>query len=866
MKILSAIAILTLPLHSLGLQGDFDDKYGHVKPSCEGTPITQHVTLDDLVSQQRETNDRVTVPCGVMAHAVHGSTYNLDSGLEVLGELTFDDNPNSDNETIVEAPFILVRGHLEAGTIDKPFQSKLRFVLTEFKKFPNIHYNLTVDHDSTNDLFDHSMNFGDKAFVVFGGTISLCGPREKMIAKLSKTVKSGTSKIRVKGDWTKVWKAGDHLVITSTAPVSVPRLSGISREFTVSSIENSMESGKHTNLLLDEQFITDNDFSNRKVRTKNYKGKKRNMKKRASIFKLTRNIVIQGIPIGFDTTDFVGSNYNNVNPDLRGGHFVVAHTPKKQIIQGVEFSAMGQTGILGRYPIHFHACGNIDSGTILKYNSIHHSQQRCVVIHATNGLTIQKNAAFWAHDHCYMTEDGYEHSNTFKSNIATNVQKAAFWMANPSNELIDNIASNARSGFDISETPFNRRNNFSFKHEIPCQEGGWGNAQGCTWSRFLPMAKFYGNEVHNVDIGIDMYPPRYPSYKNDGYDDVDVLESFLAWNVRTAFDSFGSNTRLVDFTVLDSKVGIALDASQNNVIVEKSVFYKVCEGVKIGGRNDWTRLHSGVKVKDAVFDRMPSEATEHCAPITFWHNAHGYKAPNKWTKVSTQVRDVKLYKVKKLFAFDSDLFKQNTRQHGFFIYNVLSYRSKLKHIAPASDFDNEYQPSYVLRHDYPENQMEGGDFLMEGCEKSIIGGYPMSNEFSFCKGQCWRPVAIMFKRTLGDNTPVSIKLMTEPDKSFFLREGTVPLEARGACNHDEYVQIIQLIPAGKYKISLVESETKKPLVQDLQNEADIKFYYADQGFPGFDDSHLGCLDNVVLEFNGSNIEVSDLNECNPYWG
>ena len=37
-----------------------------------------------------------------MAHAVHGSTYNLDSGLEVLGELTFDDNPNSDNETIVE--------------------------------------------------------------------------------------------------------------------------------------------------------------------------------------------------------------------------------------------------------------------------------------------------------------------------------------------------------------------------------------------------------------------------------------------------------------------------------------------------------------------------------------------------------------------------------------------------------------------------------------------------------------------------------------------------------------------------------------------------------------------------------------------
>ena len=170
-----------------------------------------------------------------------------------------------------------------------------------------------------------------------------------------------------------------------------------------------------------------------------------------------------------------------------------------------------------------------------------------------------------------MVEDGYEHSNTFKRNIATNVQAAAFWMDNPSNELIDNIASNARIGFDISENEGDPRNNFSFKHEIPCQEGGWGNAQGCTGSRYLPMAKFYGNEVHNVDTGIDMYPPRYPLYRNQGYDDVDVLEKKLAWNVGAAFDSYSSNTRLVDFTVLDSKGGIALDATQNNVIVEKSV-------------------------------------------------------------------------------------------------------------------------------------------------------------------------------------------------------------------------------------------------------------------------------------------------------
>ena len=99
-----------------------------------------------------------------------------------------------------------------------------------------------------------------------------------------------------------------------------------------------MKRGKQTNLLLDEQFITDTDFSNRKVITKNYKGKRRNMKKRARIFKLTRNIVIQDIPIGFNTTNFVGSDfpyYDSLNSDLRGGtFFCCAHSKETNHTRG----------------------------------------------------------------------------------------------------------------------------------------------------------------------------------------------------------------------------------------------------------------------------------------------------------------------------------------------------------------------------------------------------------------------------------------------------------------------------------------------------------------------------------------------------
>ena len=92
MKILSAVAILAFLPQSFGLQGDFDDRYGHVKPFCEDDSITNTVTLDELVSQQREnenSNDPVTVPCGFRATAAHGNTYNLASGLEVLGEVVY---------------------------------------------------------------------------------------------------------------------------------------------------------------------------------------------------------------------------------------------------------------------------------------------------------------------------------------------------------------------------------------------------------------------------------------------------------------------------------------------------------------------------------------------------------------------------------------------------------------------------------------------------------------------------------------------------------------------------------------------------------------------------------------------------------
>eukprot|EP00571_Detonula_confervacea_P006262 CAMPEP_0172321656 /NCGR_PEP_ID=MMETSP1058-20130122/43963_1 /TAXON_ID=83371 /ORGANISM="Detonula confervacea, Strain CCMP 353" /LENGTH=109 /DNA_ID=CAMNT_0013037223 /DNA_START=21 /DNA_END=347 /DNA_ORIENTATION=- len=64
-----------------------------------------------------------------------------------------------------------------------------------------------------------------------------------------------------------------------------------------------------------------------------------------------------------------------------GGHFIVLHTPDViQTIRGVQIKGFGQQGNLGRYPIHFHMCDNVD-GSVVSHNVILNSNQRCLVVH-----------------------------------------------------------------------------------------------------------------------------------------------------------------------------------------------------------------------------------------------------------------------------------------------------------------------------------------------------------------------------------------------------------------------------------------------------------------------------------------------------
>lgn len=61
---------------------------------------------------------------------------------------------------------------------------------------------------------------------------------------------------------------------------------------------------------------------------------------------------------------------------------------------------MGQQH-LGRYPVHFHLCGDVDSKGGYRHPasvdglSIHHSFSRCITVHGTNGLLVSSLTLCW---------------------------------------------------------------------------------------------------------------------------------------------------------------------------------------------------------------------------------------------------------------------------------------------------------------------------------------------------------------------------------------------------------------------------------------------------------------------------------------
>ncbi len=390
------------------------------------------------------------------------------NGLHIEGKLSFADK--KDLELTTE--WIMVHGELDVGSEAKPFTHKATITLTD------------------NVKSEEMAGMGDRGIMLSGGTLNLHGGTTNTWTKLSKTAEAGATSIEVLD--ARGWKVGDEIVLAST-------------DFNPRQAERRTISAIKGNTISFDQKLDYMHFG--KITY--------DVDERGEVGLLTRNIKIQASA--------------DAEQSFFGGH-VMAMVTSHMFVEGVEFNRMGQNLTLARYPIHWHLVGDGGKGQYVKNSAFHDTYNRCVTVHGTNDVVVQNNVTYNTVGHCFFLEDGIEHGNQFVHNLAIQTKKchtskecvptnlaaagefdypnraalrktsfaakdtllpsdntvASFWITNPDNTFIDNVAAGSdENGFWLSLP------------EHP--QGAFLDTDiaKATWPRRTKLREFKGNTAHS---------------------------------------------------------------------------------------------------------------------------------------------------------------------------------------------------------------------------------------------------------------------------------------------------------------------------------------------------------------------------------
>jgi cell migration-inducing and hyaluronan-binding protein len=387
-------------------------------------------------------------------------------GLSIDGKLTFANN--ADLELTTE--WIMLHGELAIGTEARPHARKATITLTDNVKGEDV-----------------MAGMGDRGIMISGGTLNLHGSTTHTWTKLAATANAGASSIQVLD--AKGWKVGDEIVLASTDfdPRQAERR-------TIAAIRgNTLTLDKKLDYMHFGKITFDVD-------------------ERGEVALLTRNVKIQAS--------------QDAEQSYFGGH-IMAMPSSKMYVSGVELNRMGQHMTLARYPIHWHLVGDA-KGQYIKNASIHDTYSRCVTVHGTNFLRVENNVTYNIVGHCFFLEDGIEHGNEFVRNLAIQVKchptkpcvptnlaangeitenrqtirqvsmsakdtllpsdntVAAYWITNPDNTFIDNVAAGSdENGFWLSLP------------EHPNGQFLGTEISKNTWPRRTKLREFKGNVAHS---------------------------------------------------------------------------------------------------------------------------------------------------------------------------------------------------------------------------------------------------------------------------------------------------------------------------------------------------------------------------------
>jgi hypothetical protein len=283
------------------------------------------------------------------------------AALEIAGEVTF-----AEREIRVECDGILVTGHgvLRAGSADEPFGHRLTFML-----------GCTPERELIDGL-------GSKFLAaVDGGRIELNGPRRTSWVMLGDTVAPGAIVLRLAEAVD--WVPGERIAIASGGS-ELPLV----EERTVFGLSAD---GCHVTL--------DAPMQHRHL---GQNGRVRNALPGAiaRVALLSRALVVEGD---------ASAARNSI-----GAHCIIAgHAPGEPFPEnmrgsvgsftGVEFRRMGQFNRSGRYPLYWHANGDVPGNQLVDC-VVHSSFQRGVVVAETRGVKIHGNVVHKPLGHGFIVD------------------------------------------------------------------------------------------------------------------------------------------------------------------------------------------------------------------------------------------------------------------------------------------------------------------------------------------------------------------------------------------------------------------------------------------------------------------------------
>lgn len=243
---------------------------------------------------------------------------------------------------------------------------------------------------------------------------------------------------------------------------------------------------------------------------------------RAEVALLSRNILIYG--------EMESSCYGNnmcqfFSHDTYGGHIKILSNFTSVHLSHVELKNMGQQGVLGSYPVHFHMCGDVDQKggyqepAYVDGLSIHHSFSRCLTVHATNGLLVKDTVGYDTLGHCFFLEDGIEQRNTFYHNLGLLTRPGTLLPTDRNETMCTTLKDKVHKGYTPSPSTeckavstfwiANPNNNFISNAAAGSQDAGiWfvfhssstGDSHGLvpeTKAELTPLGIFYNNRVHS---------------------------------------------------------------------------------------------------------------------------------------------------------------------------------------------------------------------------------------------------------------------------------------------------------------------------------------------------------------------------------